>query len=37
MMDPVQVAQVIKVAVTLPGSMVLQSAVVTSRVEQYPR
>ena len=37
MMDPVQVAQVIRVAVTLPGNMVLQSAVVTSRVEQYPR
>ncbi|HEX8495864.1 MAG TPA: SDR family oxidoreductase [Actinomycetales bacterium] len=37
MMDPAQVARIISMAVTLPGDMVLQTAVVTTRVEQYPR
>ncbi len=37
MMDPLHVARVIRVACTLPPDMVLQSVVVTSRVEAYPR
>jgi NAD(P)-dependent dehydrogenase (short-subunit alcohol dehydrogenase family) len=37
MMDPVHVAGVIRMACTLPPDMVLQSVVVTSRVEAYPR
>jgi len=37
MMDPAQVARLIHVAVTLPPDMVLQTLVVTSRTENYPR
>jgi NAD(P)-dependent dehydrogenase (short-subunit alcohol dehydrogenase family) len=37
MMDPAQVARLIHVAVTLPADMVLQTMVVTSRTESYPR
>jgi 3-oxoacyl-[acyl-carrier protein] reductase len=37
MMDPLEVARLVQVAVTLPADMVLQSLVVTSRVEAYPR
>lgn len=37
MMDPATVARLITVALTMPADAVLQSAVVTSRVEQYPR
>lgn len=37
MMDPAQVARIISMATTLPGDMVLQTAVVTTRVETYPR
>jgi 3-oxoacyl-[acyl-carrier protein] reductase len=37
MMDPIHVAGVIRMACTLPPDMVLQSVVVTSRVEAYPR
>jgi len=37
MMDPAQVARLIRVAVTLPPDMVLQTMVVTSRTENYPR
>jgi 3-oxoacyl-[acyl-carrier protein] reductase len=37
MMDPAQVARLIRVAVTLPPDMVLQTLVVTSRTENYPR
>ena len=37
MMDPAAVAALIRTAVTLPPSMVLQSLVVTSRNEYYPR
>ena len=37
MMDPAQVARLVRVAVTLPPDMVLQTLVVTSRTENYPR
>jgi NAD(P)-dependent dehydrogenase (short-subunit alcohol dehydrogenase family) len=37
MMDPAEVARLIRVAVTLPPDMVLQTLVVTSRTENYPR
>jgi NAD(P)-dependent dehydrogenase (short-subunit alcohol dehydrogenase family) len=37
MMNPASVARLARVAVTLPKDMVLQSAVVTSRRESYPR
>ena len=37
MMDPAVVAGLIRTAVTLPRDVVLQSLVVTTRVEQYPR
>ncbi|MFL6098491.1 MAG: SDR family NAD(P)-dependent oxidoreductase [Actinomycetales bacterium] len=37
MMNPANVARLVRVAVTLPPDMVLQSAVVTSRLEAYPR
>jgi NAD(P)-dependent dehydrogenase (short-subunit alcohol dehydrogenase family) len=37
MMEPARVADLIRVAVTLPPDMVLQSAVLTSRLEAYPR
>jgi NAD(P)-dependent dehydrogenase (short-subunit alcohol dehydrogenase family) len=37
MMDPAKVARLIRVAVTLPPDMVLQTMVVTSRTENYPR
>lgn len=37
MMDPAAVASVVRLAVTLPPGVVLQSAVITSRTEQYPR
>jgi 3-oxoacyl-[acyl-carrier protein] reductase len=37
MMDPAHVAGVILVACTMPPDVVLQSVVVTSRVEAYPR
>lgn len=37
MMQPAGVARLIHFAVTLPPDMVLQSAVVTSRTETYPR
>ena len=37
MMDPAQVARLVHVAVTLPPDMVLQTLVVTSRTENYPR
>ena len=37
MMDPASVARLIHVAVTLPPQMVLQTMVVTQRVENYPR
>jgi len=37
MMDPGYVAQLIRVAVTLPPTVVLQSAVLVSRTETYPR
>jgi NAD(P)-dependent dehydrogenase (short-subunit alcohol dehydrogenase family) len=37
MMDPAAVARLIHVAVTLPPEMVLQTMVVTQRIENYPR
>jgi 3-oxoacyl-[acyl-carrier protein] reductase len=37
MMDPAQVARLIRVAISLPSDMVLQTLVVTSRTENYPR
>jgi NAD(P)-dependent dehydrogenase (short-subunit alcohol dehydrogenase family) len=37
MMDPASVAELVRVAITLPPDLVLQSAVVTSRLEAYPR
>jgi NAD(P)-dependent dehydrogenase (short-subunit alcohol dehydrogenase family) len=37
MMDPAAVARLIRVALTLPPDMVLQTLVVTSRTENYPR
>lgn len=37
MMDPAIVARLVRTAVTLPPEVVLQSLVVTTRVEQYPR
>ena len=37
MMDPAAVARLIRVALTLPPDMVLQTLVVTSRSENYPR
>lgn len=37
MMDPRAVAGLVVTAITLPPSVVLQSAVITPRVEQYPR
>ena len=37
MMDPSSVARVVRLAVTLPPDVVLQSAVITARTEQYPR
>lgn len=37
MMDPFVVAGLIRTAVTLPPDVVLQSAVVTKRIENYPR
>lgn len=37
MMDPAVVARIIRTAATLPPDVVLQSAVVTKRIEYYPR
>ena len=37
MMDPATVAELVHFAITLPPQVVLQSAVLTARTEQYPR